>query len=85
MLWAETSSFLEANRLAGKPVQNDQFVPLARMFADPMILAVKNSSPWNSFDDFVAAVRQNSGQPTVRRDIWVPSTWRWKCSFMPRS
>src|SRR5262245_47143918 len=37
----------EGNRLAGKPVpyEMDQFVPLARMFADPPILAVKNSSP----------------------------------------
>src|SRR5262249_40294374 len=40
----------EGNRLAGKPVpyEMDQFVPLARMLADPPILAVKNSSPWNS-------------------------------------
>ena len=54
----------EANRLAGKPVtyEMEQFVPLARMFADPVILAVKNSSPWKSFDDFVAAVRENPGQ-----------------------
>jgi tripartite-type tricarboxylate transporter receptor subunit TctC len=54
----------EANRLAGKPVtyEMDQFVPLARMFADPVILAAKSSSPWNSFEDFVAAVRQNPGQ-----------------------
>jgi tripartite-type tricarboxylate transporter receptor subunit TctC len=51
----------EANRLAGKPVtyEMDQFVPLARMFADPMILAVKKSSPWNSLDDFIAAVQKN--------------------------
>jgi tripartite-type tricarboxylate transporter receptor subunit TctC len=54
----------EANRLAGKPVtyEMDQFVPLARMFADPVILAVKNSSPWNSFEAFVAEVSQNPGQ-----------------------
>ena len=51
----------EANRLAGKPVtyEMDQFVPLARMFADPIILAVKTSSPWNSLEDFLAAVRKN--------------------------
>src|SRR6516162_1322686 len=54
----------EANRLAGKPAtyEMDQFAPLARMFADPVILAVKNSSPWNSFEEFVAAVKQNPGQ-----------------------
>jgi tripartite-type tricarboxylate transporter receptor subunit TctC len=53
----------EANRLAGKPVtyEMDQFVPLARMFADPMILAVKKSSPWNSLEDFIAAVKKNPG------------------------
>src|SRR6202022_3003195 len=51
----------EANRLAGKPVtyEMDQFVPLARMFADPMILAVKKSSPWNSLEDFIAAAKNN--------------------------
>src|SRR5262245_61594891 len=53
----------EGNRLAGKPVpyEMDQFVPLARMFADPPILAVKNSSPWNSLGDFIAAVKANPG------------------------
>src|SRR5262245_14223393 len=54
----------EGNRLAGKPVpyEMDQFVPLARMLADPPILAVKNSSPWNSFKDFIAAVKAKPGQ-----------------------
>src|SRR5262245_1299215 len=54
----------EGNRLGGRPVayEMDQFVPLARMFADPPILAVKKSSPWNSFEDFVTAVKQNPGQ-----------------------
>ena len=53
----------EANRLAGKPAtyEMDQFVPLARMFADPMILAVKKSSPWGSLEDFVTAVRKSPG------------------------
>ncbi|HVI61306.1 MAG TPA: tripartite tricarboxylate transporter substrate-binding protein, partial [Bradyrhizobium sp.] len=54
----------EGNRLAGKPVpyEMDQFVPLARMFADPPILAVKNSSPWNSLEDFIAEVKAKPGQ-----------------------
>ncbi len=54
----------EANRLAGKPVtyEMDQFVPLARMFADPMILAVKKSSPWSSLEDFIAAVKNSPAQ-----------------------
>jgi tripartite-type tricarboxylate transporter receptor subunit TctC len=54
----------EANRLAGKPTtyEMEQFVPLARMFADPMILAVKKSSPWESVEDFIAAVKDKPGQ-----------------------
>jgi tripartite-type tricarboxylate transporter receptor subunit TctC len=54
----------EANRLQGKPVtyEMDQFVPLARMFSDPPILAVKQSAPWNSLTDFIEAVRKNPGQ-----------------------
>lgn len=54
----------EANRLAGKPVtyEMEQFVPLARMFADPIILAVKKSSPWGSVEDFMAAVKGKPGQ-----------------------
>jgi tripartite-type tricarboxylate transporter receptor subunit TctC len=54
----------EANRLLGKPVtyEMDQFVPVARMFADPTILAVKTSSPWRTLEDFVAAVKGRPGQ-----------------------
>src|SRR6202043_2669106 len=54
----------EANRLQGKSVtyEMDQFVPLARMFADPPILAVKASTPWSSFADFIAAARKSPGQ-----------------------
>jgi len=54
----------EGNRLQGRPptYEMDQLVPLARMFADPVLLTVKKSSPWKTFDDFVTAVRNNPGQ-----------------------
>jgi tripartite-type tricarboxylate transporter receptor subunit TctC len=54
----------EANRLQGKAptYEIDQFVPLARMFADPPLLTVKKSSPWKTLDDFIAAVRASPGQ-----------------------
>src|SRR5437868_7146000 len=54
----------EANRLQGKPptYEMDQFVPLARMFADPPLLTVKKSSPWKTLEDFIAAVKANPGQ-----------------------
>jgi len=54
----------EANRLLGKPVtyEMDQFVPIARMFADPTILAVKSSAPWRTLEEFIAAVQAKPGQ-----------------------
>src|SRR3989440_6893170 len=54
----------EANKLQGKPAtyEIDQFVPLARMFADPPVLTVKKSSPWKTLGDFITAVRNNPGQ-----------------------
>src|SRR2546430_9280905 len=54
----------EANKLQGKPAtyEIDQFVPLARMFADPPLLTVKKSSPWKTLDDFVRDVHNNPGK-----------------------
>src|ERR1043166_4824101 len=54
----------EANRLLGNPVtyEMDQFVPIARMFADPVILAVKASSPWRTLADFIAAVKSRPAE-----------------------
>src|SRR5215212_8662228 len=54
----------EANKLQGKPAtyEIDQFVPLARMFADPPLLTVKKSSPWKTLDDFVKDVHNNPGK-----------------------
>ena len=54
----------EANRLVGKPVtyEVDQFVPLARLLADPTILAVNKSAPWSSLDELIADVRNKPGQ-----------------------
>src|SRR3954471_16591731 len=54
----------EANRQQGKQptYEIDQFVPLARMFADPPLLTVKKSSPWKTLDDFIKDVRANPGK-----------------------
>src|SRR5258708_32940854 len=65
----------EGNRLQGKPVpyEMDQFVPLARMVADPPILAVRNSSPWNSLGEVTAAVRAKPAPTThgTSRHLWT--------------
>src|SRR5215216_178001 len=54
----------EANRLQGKPVnyEIDQFVPIARIFADVPVLAVKKSARWRNFAEFLEDVRKNPGQ-----------------------
>lgn len=54
----------EANRLLRQPAQYemDQFAPIARIFADPVILTVKRSSPWRTLDDFVQGVRKDPGK-----------------------
>jgi tripartite-type tricarboxylate transporter receptor subunit TctC len=54
----------EANGLVGKPVtyEIDQFVPLARLLADPTILAVNKSAPRSSLDELIAGVRNKPGQ-----------------------
>jgi len=54
----------EANRMAGKAVtyEVDQFVPLARLLADPTILAVHKSAPWSSLNELIADVRNKPGE-----------------------
>lgn len=54
----------EANRLQGRPVNYEMtdFAPLARMFADPVFLAVKKDSKWRNIQEFIADVKQNPGK-----------------------
>lgn len=50
----------EADRVLNrKPAyQLDQFVPIARITADPTVLVVRADQPWNTVQDFVAAVKK---------------------------
>src|SRR5215213_7860475 len=71
----------EANRLQGKQptYEIDQFVPLARMFADPPLLTVKKSSPWKTLDDFIRDVRTTQAKfLTARPGTSAPCISRWK-------
>ena len=45
----------EADRLFGRPVayEASQFTPVARVLADPTMLAVPASAPWKTLKDFV--------------------------------
>ena len=61
------SSFVvlpEADRLFDrKPLyETDQFVPIARVLADPSILAVHASTPWKTLKEFVDDAKKRPGE-----------------------
>jgi tripartite-type tricarboxylate transporter receptor subunit TctC len=53
----------EADKVIGRAplYQLDQFMPIARLTADPTVLAVRADSPWNTLADFVADAKKRPG------------------------
>lgn len=51
----------EAERIFGRTpaVDRSNFSPLALLVADPLVLVVKASSPWKTYEEFVADARKN--------------------------
>ena len=56
----------EADRVSGRApmFQLDQLVPIARLTADPTVLAVRADSPWKTLQEFVADARKRPGAIT---------------------
>jgi tripartite-type tricarboxylate transporter receptor subunit TctC len=54
----------EADRLFERPVAYEvsQLAPIARVLADPTLLAVPASAPWKSLQDFVADAKSRPGE-----------------------
>jgi tripartite-type tricarboxylate transporter receptor subunit TctC len=54
----------EADRLFGRPVayEMSDFAPVARVLADPTLLAVPASAPWKTLAEFVDDARKRPGQ-----------------------
>ena len=72
----------EADRLFDRPVAYEvsQFAPIARVLADPTLLAVPASAPWKTLQDFVETPKSVPGKfPMARRDPTARCIWRWKC------
>jgi tripartite-type tricarboxylate transporter receptor subunit TctC len=78
----------EADRLFDRPVayEMSQFAPVARVLADPTMLAVPASAPWKTVKDFVEDAKARPGRiltalpgPTARCIL------RWKCSRPARA
>lgn len=53
----------EADRIIGRApmYQLDQLVPIARLTADPTVLAVRTDSPWKTLQEFVADAKKRPG------------------------
>ncbi len=53
----------EADRLFDRPVAYEvsDFTPIARILADPTLLAVSASAPWRTLEEFVAAAKAAPG------------------------
>jgi tripartite-type tricarboxylate transporter receptor subunit TctC len=53
------SGFAEVDRLYGRPVKfsNDDFIPIARFIADPMVLVVNDQQPFKTLQEFVDAAK----------------------------
>ena len=49
------SGFAEVDKLFGRPVKftRDDFIPIARFIADPMVLVVNDQQPYKTLTDFV--------------------------------
>jgi tripartite-type tricarboxylate transporter receptor subunit TctC len=56
----------EADRLFERPVAYEvaQFSPIARVLADPTLLAVPASAPWSTLQDFIDDARKHPGEIT---------------------
>jgi tripartite-type tricarboxylate transporter receptor subunit TctC len=57
------STIPAADVIFGRPPSFDksQFLPLALIVADPLVVAVRADSPWKTFEEFAAAARQAPG------------------------
>jgi tripartite-type tricarboxylate transporter receptor subunit TctC len=56
----------EADKVLGRAslYRLDQFTPIARLTADPTVLAVRADSPWKTLDEFIADARKRPGAIT---------------------
>jgi tripartite-type tricarboxylate transporter receptor subunit TctC len=58
------SGFAEVDKLFGRPPKftRDDFIPIARFIADPMVLVVNDQQPYKSLKEFVEDVKKKPDQ-----------------------
>jgi tripartite-type tricarboxylate transporter receptor subunit TctC len=58
------AGFAEVDKLFGRPVKftRDDFIPIARFIADPMVLLVNDKQPYQTLNEFVDDARKRPNQ-----------------------
>ena len=58
------SGFAEVDKLYGRPVKftRDDFIPIARFIADPMVLVVNDQQPYKTLKEFVDDVKKRPNE-----------------------
>lgn len=58
------SGFAEVDKLFGRPPKftNDDFIPIARLVADPCVLIVNDQQPYKTLKEFVDAAKQKPNE-----------------------
>ena len=58
------------------------FIPLARLSADPVLLLVNEQQPWKTLEEFIADAKKRPEQIiySVRAASMARATCRWRCS-----
>jgi len=58
------SGFAEVDKLFGRPVKftRDDFIPIARFIADPMVLVVNDKQPYKTLKEFVEDAKKRPNQ-----------------------
>lgn len=61
---ASMSAIPEAEKVAGKPLtyRLDQFAPIARITADPLVMITRAESPWKSIHDLIKDAKSRPGK-----------------------
>src|SRR6185503_6800488 len=57
------SGYAEVDKLFGRPVKTSRsdFIPLARLVADPVLLLVNDQQPYQTFAEFIEAAKAHPG------------------------
>ena len=68
------SGYAEVDKLFGRPVKTTRadFIPLARMVADPVLLLVNDQQPYKTLKEFIDGAKAKSGHARLQlgRPLW---------------